>query len=73
MVALCDTHDLQLMVDPQDLSGTLANDHTGSHGIAGGHARHDGSIGNTPVFDSIDLRLRSTSDMESLPILAVYV
>jgi hypothetical protein len=42
------------MVGPYDLSGTLANNHTRSHSVAGRHARHDGSIGNTQVFDSID-------------------
>jgi 3-hydroxy-9,10-secoandrosta-1,3,5(10)-triene-9,17-dione monooxygenase len=30
---------------------------TGSHGVAGRHARHDGSIGNPQVFDSIDFEV----------------
>jgi hypothetical protein len=61
------------MVGPEDLSGTLADDHTRSHGIAGRQARYDGSIGNTQVFNSIDLELGIyTTDMKSRPILAVH-
>src|SRR5258707_8281687 len=45
------------MFVPQLLSGTLADDDAGSHGIAGGHSRHDRAVCNTKVFDPIDLKL----------------
>jgi hypothetical protein len=34
----------------------LVND-AGSHGVAGCYAGHDGSIGNTQIFDSIELEI----------------
>src|SRR5882762_8645588 len=37
--------------------GTFADDDAGSHGIAGGHARHDRAVRNAKVFDPIDLKL----------------
>src|ERR1700756_1571622 len=42
---------------PQHLSSTLANDHTGSHCVAGCHARHDRAVSNTKVVDSIDFEM----------------
>jgi hypothetical protein len=42
---------------PQGIGRTLADDDAGSHGIAGGHARHDRAVGNAKVFDPIDLKL----------------
>src|SRR5260221_8870075 len=45
------------MIGFQYFSGALADNDTGSHRVACGHARHDGSIGNTQVFDSIDLEV----------------
>src|SRR5260221_13451393 len=45
------------MISSQYFSGALADNDAGSHGVAGGHARHDGSIGNTQVFDSIDFEV----------------
>jgi hypothetical protein len=37
------------MIGFQYFSGALADNDTASHGVAGGHARHDGPIGNTQV------------------------
>src|SRR6266436_7336743 len=48
---------LKLMLSPQNLCGAFADNDAGSHGVAGRHARHDRSIGNTQVFDSIDLEV----------------
>jgi hypothetical protein len=42
---------------PQGFRGTLADDDARSHGIAGGHARHDRAVCNAKVFDPIDLKL----------------
>jgi hypothetical protein len=44
------------VVTPQDFSGTFADDDSGSHGVAGGHTRHDGAIGDSKILDSIDLK-----------------
>src|SRR5262245_61420350 len=41
---------------PENLSGALANDDAGSHGVAGGHAWHDGAVRNTKVVDAIDFQ-----------------
>jgi hypothetical protein len=46
---------------PQGFRGTLTDDDAGSHGIAGGHARHDRAVCNAKVFDPIDLNRRSLS------------
>src|SRR5258708_33686256 len=48
---------LQLVLPSQDLCGALADDDTGSHRVARCHARHDGPIRNTKIFDSIDFKL----------------
>ena len=45
------------MVASQCLCGAFADDDARSHGIAGGHARHDRAICNAKVFDPIDLKL----------------
>src|SRR5580692_11843953 len=42
---------------PQGFRGALADDDAGSHGVAGGHARHDRAVCNAKVFDPIDLKL----------------
>jgi hypothetical protein len=44
------------MVAPQYLSSALADDDARSHGVAGGHTRQDGTIGDSEIFDSIDLK-----------------
>jgi hypothetical protein len=41
------------MIGFQYLAGALADNDAGSHGVACRYARHDGSIGDTQVFDSI--------------------
>src|ERR1700722_18798357 len=38
---------------PEDFSGAFADDDARSHGIAGGHARHDRAVCNAKVFDPI--------------------
>src|SRR5262249_33801701 len=38
--------------------GTFADDDAGSHGIAGDHAWHDGTVCDAKVLDSIDLKFR---------------
>src|SRR6476661_5636711 len=48
---------LQFVFLPEDFRGTLADDDAGSHGIAGGHARHDRAVCNAKVFDPVDLKL----------------
>src|ERR1700694_6328281 len=48
---------LEPVLIPQGFCGTLADDDAGSHGIAGGHARHDRAVCDAKVFDSIDLKL----------------
>src|SRR5260221_1838517 len=45
------------MISSQYFSCALADNDTGSHGVAGRHARHDGSVGNTQAFDSIDFEV----------------
>src|SRR5260221_14255247 len=45
------------MIGFQYLSGALADNDAGSHGVARCYARHDGSISNAQVFDSIDLEV----------------
>src|ERR1700675_3385984 len=45
------------MIGSEYFSGAVANNDAGSHAVACRHARHDGSIGNTQVFDSIDLEV----------------
>ena len=42
------------MLIPYDLCCPLSDDHTGRHGIAGGHAWHDRSIGDAKVVDAVD-------------------
>src|SRR5262245_16056312 len=42
-----------LVLIPYDLCCTLSDDHTGSHGIAGCHAWHDGSIRDAKVVDAV--------------------
>src|SRR5262249_18252816 len=42
------------MLIPYDLCCALSDDHTGCHGIAGGHARHDRSIRDAKVVDAVD-------------------
>src|SRR6516162_4737859 len=44
---------LQLVFDSQSVCGALSDNHAGSHGVAGCHARHDGSIRDTKVLDAI--------------------
>jgi hypothetical protein len=44
------------VLSPQDLCGALVDDDAGSHGVAGGHAWHDGPIRDAKVFDPIDLK-----------------
>jgi hypothetical protein len=41
----------------QGFCGTLADDDAGSHGISGGHARHDRGVCDAQIFDSIDPKL----------------
>src|SRR5262245_121584 len=43
-----------LVLIPYDLCCTLSDDHTGSHGITGGHAWHDRSIRDAKVFDAVN-------------------
>src|SRR5260370_17353120 len=43
-----------LMSLPDHLTGTLADNHAGRHGVAGSDARHDGSVSDTKVLDSVD-------------------
>jgi hypothetical protein len=45
------------MLSPQDLRGTLANDAAGRYGVAGCHSWHNRGVGNTQVFDSVDLKI----------------
>src|SRR5258708_15080865 len=45
------------MISSQYFSGALADNDAGSHGVAGCYPRHDGSIGNTQVFDSVDFEI----------------
>jgi hypothetical protein len=47
---------MNLVVTPQNFSGTLADDDAGSHCVARGHARHDGAVGDSEILDSIDLK-----------------
>src|SRR6516225_4860647 len=44
---------LHLVLAPYDLCCTLTDDHTGSHSVAGCHARHDGSLRDAKVLDAI--------------------
>src|SRR5215831_2658191 len=44
---------LQLVIRSQGIYGALADEHAGSHGVAGGHARHDRSICDAKVVDAI--------------------
>src|SRR5580692_238346 len=48
---------LQLVIGYQYFSGAFADNDAGSHSVAGGHAWHNGSIGNTQVFYPIDLEI----------------
>jgi hypothetical protein len=48
---------LKLMLSPEELCGAFTNNDAGSHSVAGGYAGHDGSIGNTQVFNSVDLEV----------------
>src|SRR5262252_2387348 len=43
-----------LVLRPYDLCCTLSDDHTGSHGIAGGDAWHDRSVRYAKVVDAVD-------------------
>jgi hypothetical protein len=60
------------MIGFQYFSGAFADNEAGSHDVAGRHARDDGSIGNTQVFESIDFELGVHEYMESHPILTVH-
>jgi hypothetical protein len=42
------------MFGPYDLSGAIADDDTGCHGVIGRYTRHDGSVSDTKVVDSVD-------------------
>jgi len=42
------------MLRPADLSGAFANNDAGSHGFAGGYARHDRPVRSTKSFDFLD-------------------
>src|ERR1700722_8319995 len=55
--AICSRETPYPVLVPQGFRGTLADDDAGSHGIAGGHARHDRAVCNAKVFDPIDLKL----------------
>ena len=45
------------MIGFQYFSGALADNDAGSHGVACRHARHNRGVGNTQVFDSVDLEI----------------
>jgi hypothetical protein len=47
-----------LMSGTQHLARALAYHHTGSHGVASGHARQDGPIRDAKILDAIDPQLR---------------
>src|SRR6476659_3116684 len=63
----------QLVCGAQYLARPLAYDDAGSHGIAGGHAWHDGPIRDTKIFDSIDLKAGIHDGHGIAPHLAVHV
>jgi hypothetical protein len=45
------------MIGFQYFGGPLTDNNTASHGIAGYHSRHDGSVGNMQIFNSIHLEV----------------
>src|SRR5262245_47040826 len=45
------------VLGPENLSSALVNDDAGSHGVAGGHTRHDGTVCYAKVIDSIDFQV----------------
>jgi hypothetical protein len=48
---------LELVPCFQDFCRTFTNHDTGGHGVAGRHARHDGTIRNAKIFDSVDFEI----------------
>src|SRR5262249_24146169 len=54
---LCQPNQPYLVLILYDLCCTLSDDHTGSHGITGGHAWHDRSIRDAKVVDAVDLEV----------------
>jgi hypothetical protein len=62
-----------LVVTPQEFSGTFADDQARSHGVAGGHTRHDGAIVDSEILDSIDLKFGVHNRHGIAPIFAVQV
>src|SRR5262249_33773984 len=44
------------VLGPENLSSALANDDTGRHDVAGGHAWHDGAVSHTKVVDDVDFQ-----------------
>src|SRR5260221_9849026 len=45
------------MIGSEYFSGAFADNDAGSHGVACRHARHNRGVGNTQVFDSVDLEI----------------
>src|ERR1700730_1809864 len=45
------------MIGSEYFYGAFADNDAGSHGIAGRHSWHNRGVGNTQVFDSIDLEV----------------
>ena len=41
----------------QDFGGALADDDAGGHGVSRRDAGHDGSVGNTKMFDTVNLQI----------------
>ena len=58
-----------LIGSPQDLSGALADDDAWSHGVAGGHAQHNGPVRDAKVLDSIDPK-PAIDDRHGRPVFA---
>src|SRR5262245_7373080 len=50
-------YKLQLLLGLEDFCRPFTNNHTWRHRIAGCHARHDGSIGDTKAIDAVNLQL----------------
>src|SRR6266851_922227 len=46
-----------LVRNSQQLPSTFADDDTGRHRVAGRHTRHDGTVSDTKIVDSIDLEM----------------
>src|SRR5258708_16541334 len=68
---------LQLVIGYQYFSGAFADNDAGSHCVTCGHARHNRSVGNAQVFDSIYLEIaayyrhRITSHLGSTCLMPV--